>query len=325
MLGWIFCIILIIPLVFFCLKYNEKKQLDREEENQLQTSVALLKQERNQLQTDIEYLNEKSDIAIERYNNSLKDRSKELDNYFEAQKSRQQQILNEDLEQLENYLNEKKYNVEIEIKAIEQTYLNKKDELEQDYQQYEDTICAQIKDYMNKLNDSQQLYESVLAPLQQYEKEQQERLFYTIQIPEEYREDINYLLTVVNAQVKHPDIISKLVWAEYIKPYMDDMMKRVGIKDDAGIYKITNIDSGKSYVGKSTNVKKRLQDHVKSSVGITSIADQFVHHEMLKTGLWNWTFEIITYCDKDKLSELEKYYINFFKTQEFGYNRKEGG
>ena len=222
-------------------------------------------------------------------------------------------------------LREKKSNVEIAIQNMEQTYEEKKCALDNDYKDYETTICAQISDYMNKLNDSQQLYESILGPLKQYERDQQEKLFYTIQVPEEYREDINYLLTVVNAQVKHPDIISKLVWAEYVKPYMDDMIKRVGIKDEPGIYKITNIDSGKSYVGKSTNVKKRLQDHIKSSVGISSIADQFVHHEILKTGLWNWTFEVITYCDKDKLSELEKYYINFFKTQEFGYNRKEGG
>jgi len=54
---------------------------------------------------------------------------------------------------------------------------------------------------------------------------------------------------------------------------MDDMIKRVGIKDEPGIYKITHIDSGKPYIGKSTNVKKRLQDHIKSSVGISSIAD----------------------------------------------------
>ena len=325
MLGWIFCIILIVPLVFFCLKYNEKKQLDREEENQLKTSVALLKQERNQLQTDIDYLNEKSDIAIERYNNSLKDKSQELDNYFKAQKSRQQQILDEDLEQLENYLNEKKYNVETEIKAIEHTYLNKKDELEKDYQQYEDTICAQIKDYMNKLNDSQQLYESVLAPIRQYEKDQQEKLFYTVQIPEEYQPDINYLLNTVAPQMRHPDIISKLIWSEYIKPYLDEAFKRIGINADAGIYKITNIQDNKSYIGKGVDIKKRITDHFKGAIGIKSIADQAIHHAMLEQGLWNWAIEAITYCDKDQLSELEKYYIEFFKTQEYGYNKKGGG
>ena len=47
--------------------------------------------------------------------------------------------------------------------------------------------------------------------------------------------------------------------------------------------------------------------------------------EPLKEGFWNWLIEIITYCDKDKLNELEKYYIEFFKCQEFGYNKTGGG
>ena len=106
---------------------------------------------------------------------------------------------------------------------------------------------------------------------------------------------------------------------------MDDTFKRVGIEDKPGIYKITNINTGKPYIGKSTNIKKRLQDHFKSAVGIQSIADQAVHHALLKEGLWNWSIEYIIYCDKDQLGELEKYYINFFKTQEFGYNRRDGG
>jgi len=105
-----------------------------------------------------------------------------------------------------------------------------------------------------------------------------------------------------------------LVWAEYVKPNLDDTFKRIEIKAEPGIYKLTNIESGKAYIGKSTDIKKRIADHFKSSIGIKSIADQAVHHEILKTGFWNWTIEAITYCDKDKLSELEKYYIEFFDT-----------
>ena len=116
-----------------------------------------------------------------------------------------------------------------------------------------------------------------------------------------------------------------MVWAEYVKPYIDETFKRVGIEDKPGIYKITNLDSDKCYIGKSTNVKKRITDHFKSSIGIKTIADQTVHHEIWKTGFWNWTIEIIIYCEKEQLNELEKYYIKFFKSQEFGYNKTGGG
>ena len=155
--------------------------------------------------------------------------------------------------------------------------------------------------------------------------EKQERLFYTIQLPEEFHEDIEFLLTTVAAKVQHPDIISKLVWAEYVKNYLVDTCKKVDIREEPGIYKLTSLINGKSYIGKSTNVKRRIQDHFKSVVGIQSIADQAVHHAILKEGFWNWTIEVITYCDKDQLNDLERYYIDFFKTQDYGYNRNAGG
>lgn len=184
-------------------------------------------------------------------------------------------------------------------------------------------------DQINKYNESiaaaKEKFESIERTMRAYDAEQQSKLFYTIQLPEEYHEDIEFLLTTVAAKVQHPDIISKLVWAEYVKPNLDNTFKRIEIKPDPGIYKLTSLKNGKCYIGKSTNVKNRIADHFKSTIGIKSIADQAVHHAILKEGFWNWQIEVITYCDKDKLSELEKYYIEFFKAQEFGYNKTGGG
>ena len=70
------------------------------------------------------------------------------------------------------------------------------------------------------------------------------------------------------------NITRHLEWATAdVKPYIDETFKRVGIEDKSGIYKLTNLDSGKSYIGKSTNIKKRITDHFKSSIGIKTIAD----------------------------------------------------
>ena len=202
----------------------------------------------------------------------------------------------------------------------------------QQYQELQQGVTNAMQ-YLNEQKEKiqqdvafeQKKFQDILAPLRQYQREQQEKLFYTIQVPEEYRDDINFLLTSVAQKVRHPDIISKLVWSEYIKPYLDDTFKRIEIKAEPGIYKLTNINTNKPYIGKSTDVKKRITDHFKGSVGIRNIADQAVHHAILQDGIWNWTIEIITYCDKDKLSELEKYYIDFFKAQEYGYNKTGGG
>ena len=43
-----------------------------------------------------------------------------------------------------------------------------------------------------------------------------------------------------------------------MRPYLDSACKRIGINNEPGIYKITNINDNKSYIGKSTDMKKRI-------------------------------------------------------------------
>lgn len=252
--------------------------------------------------------------ARDEYQHLVNDRMKEIDQLMDEQRQRRQESLDETF-------NEKKSVLQSELDSTlkecnEQAEYAKKwmaDQIEQ--------AQAKVKEYQLAEEQQRERFLSLRKPLLQYEMDRQAKLFYTIQLPEEYRDDIEFLLTTVAAKVQHPDIISKLVWAEYVKPNLDDTFKRIEIKAEPGIYKLTNLDSGKAYIGKSTDIKKRIADHFKSAVGIKSIADQAVHHEILKTGFWNWSIEAIIYCDKDKLSELEKYYIDFFKTKEFGYNK----
>ena len=226
---------------------------------------------------------------------------------------------------LDRQYNERKEKFELALSKQVEDCQNEMNRMLDAKEQVCGECMAKILDYHNQEAAALQRYESLLEPIKQYEKEKQERLFYTIQLPEEYQEDIEFLLTTVAAKVQHPDIISKLVWTEYVKPNLEDTFKRIEIKPEPGIYKLTSLENGKCYVGKSTDVKKRIADHFKSVVGIKSIADQAVHHAILKEGFWNLQIEIIIYCDKEQLSELEKYYIEFFKSQEFGYNKNAGG
>ena len=41
---------------------------------------------------------------------------------------------------------------------------------------------------------------------------------------------------------------------------------------------------------------------------------------MVKEGIWNFTFEVIELCTKDKLNNLEDYWQNFYKAKEYGYS-----
>jgi len=321
--------VLIITIIILIVKLSKKQIIDRNEYTTYQNSLNQLINEKNNLQKELTYnqnlLTDYQDKILtvqNKYREELNKKTEDLNVYFEHQKNTRQSEIDTNFERL---WREKEENLNTKYIKFEREELEKEHKFKQEVQNNIDAAKKSQDDILADTLYQQQRYEALLAPLRQYEMEQQERLFYTIQVPDEYKDDINFLVTTVSQKVQHPDIINKLVWAEYVKPYIDETFKRVGIEDKPGIYKITNIDSGKCYIGKSTNVKKRITDHFKSSIGIKTIADQAVHHEIWKTGFWNWAIEIVIYCEKEQLNELEKYYIDFFKSNTFGYNKTGGG
>ena len=329
-MSWILCGILLIIIILLIIKQNNKVAIDRSEAEKYQQELTQLRNEKQTLINDIkensealiaDYQNKISEIQT-KYREALNKKTQDLDLYFENQKLTRQSEMDTDFERL---WREKEENLKTKYIQFEREELEKEHKFRQEVQKVIDSARESQENILAETRAQQERFEGLLFPLRQYEMEQQERLFYTIQVPDEYKDDINFLITTVSQKVQHPDIINKLVWAEYVKPYIDGTFKRVGIEDKPGIYKITNLDSGKCYIGKSTNVKKRIADHFKSSIGIKTIADQAVHHEIWKTGFWNWTIEIIIYCEKEQLNELEKYYIDFFKSNSFGYNKTGGG
>ena len=310
-----------IIIGFLAFKLFQKQKLDTTQRNKLADEVSDLHNQVYQAYTDLDSIREKAEYeqykldeckkdlqaALDVYQNLTETRLAELDKQIEEQREKRQG-------DLDRIFEEKQKEVDNEIIRFNEILKNTQAETEYEAAQYWSKVLLEKKKF-----------EGVVSTLAQYEKEQQEKLFYTIQLQPEYYDDIEFLLTTVAAKVQHPDIISKLVWTEYVKPNLDNTFKRLDIKPEPGIYKLTSLQNGKCYIGKSTNVKNRIADHFKSVVGIKSIADQAVHHAILKEGFWNWTIEVITYCDKEKLNELERYYIEFFKSQEYGYNKNAGG
>lgn len=321
-----------IIIIFLFIKLNKKQTIDNNELFLHQTKInelanqeleaakklATTNADLTAAKIHLDVVQEQADKALKSYKETMQRKREDLNAYFEEQKETRQQALDSELEAKQEFYK----------KLVEECEQKSKEEVKRIDDAAALTIeecVSKVKEYENNTDVARQRYEALIAPIKQYEMERQQRLFYTIQVPDEYKEDIDFLLTTVSQKVQHPDIVNKLVWNEYVKPYIDDTFRRVGIEDKPGIYKITNLDNGKAYIGKSTNIKKRLADHFKASIGLNSISWQAVHDEILKLGFWNWTIEVVTYCDKEQLNELEKYYIDFFKTQEYGYNRKQGG
>lgn len=310
-------IILLGIIVFLGFKLKTKIIIDKDAITEYNTTIRELKIYQNNLQKDInadKQLVEQLNTQIKSLQTEYETRNINLDEHFQQLSRIKQASLEQDFQR-------RKQDKQLALDVIGKAYEKEIEDIQKKRQDLTEQYNNEVKEIQNNISIEQERFNALLQPLQQYEKEQQDKLFYTVQIPEEYRADIQYLLVNIAPQLKHPDIINKLIWSEYVRPYLDATCKRIGINNEPGIYKITNINDNKSYIGKSTDIKKRIAQHFKAAIGISTIAWQAVHDAMLAQGLWNWSVEPIIYCDKDKLSEMEKFYIDFFKTQEYGYNK----
>lgn len=85
-----------------------------------------------------------------------------------------------------------------------------------------------------------------------------------------------------------------------------------------GIYKITNLINGKSYIGQSIHIKRRWNEHKKQN------ANSLIGKAIKKYGKKNFVFEVLEEVSKNDcelLDELEAMYIHSFNTiTPNGYN-----
>ena len=93
-----------------------------------------------------------------------------------------------------------------------------------------------------------------------------------------------------------------------------------------GIYKITNKINGKIYIGQSTNIMKRWNQHYLGAFLKDSEQNNLLHKAIKKYGVTNFYFEIEELCDIEDLNKKEIEYIKFYNSlQPNGYNIVQGG
>ena len=83
-----------------------------------------------------------------------------------------------------------------------------------------------------------------------------------------------------------------------------------------GIYKLTNLINNKIYIGSTNNIKARKSKHKNRKT------NTLISKAIFKYGWNNFLFEILEYCDNEKLIERENYYFDKYKPfpENNGYN-----
>lgn len=314
----IIILLLLVCFIFLYLfsrqkkKYQELKNLQDteikkrfEEENKIfienyriiqdkkNREIGQLEEIKQQVQREI---NEKQN-----FNNSLfKVREEELNRLIEEKRKEKEQAM---LLLLEKEQKEKieQYNQETGQIIADQLVLKAS------YQAQVDEIKKELDEFSAK---REAINEAVLRERQIAEAED----FYRIDVPPEDQEDIEVFNSIA-PRLRNKEALNKLIYSVFIQRPMDEMIKRItGGRDISGIYKITYLKTGEAYIGKTTNIKKRWGEHVKSALDIGTIAHSSFHNRLKKDGLWNYTFEVLEEVPKEQLTEREKFYIQLYGT-----------
>lgn len=147
--------------------------------------------------------------------------------------------------------------------------------------------------------------------------------FYTLQLNEADKRDVAYLQSIeYNLREARP--LRMLIWSTFYRDKVNDLAARIGAVGASGIYKITHIDSGISYIGQARDIKERLITHIKCSLGIDTPVTSQLYAFTREKGIDNFTFEVLEKCSINELNEKEKFYIDLYQTYDFGLNKTRG-
>lgn len=305
-------------ITIFLLNRNYNKKINeiindknKEVKEEITLKKELLIQQYNNFEEDINKRKEFLDLLILESENRVKDSVKKEKVIVEKEIENNKIQLTFSLEQQINELKEKAYTEYNDfLQQIQQKTL-----IEQE--QY-NKLVADVEDFRNR--------RAAIIKLQKEEAEIKEgQSFYILNLTENDLEDI-IELSKLEEKIHHKDIVNRLIFDVYIKKPLSDLCNRVlANKKICGIYKITNLKNDLIYIGKSTDVKNRWQEHIKSAFNIGTIAHAKIHDAIKKDGIQNFSFQLIEECSKEIYGEREKYWIDFYDTKNYGYNEKNGG
>ena len=224
----------------------------------------------------------------------------------------------------ENYCNileqkyiesEKEYNAAIE--QLNKSYENIKFETQQAYEK-------QKQEYLAELEKLKATKEAAIEAVRREKEIKEQSDFYCLKLTDADLSDISKLESIKKSLNK-PRVLSMLIWQTWFQKPLKALSANVlGNNDVMGIYKITNIITGECYIGQAVNIRERWAEHAKCGLGIDTPAGNKLYAAMIEYGLWSFSWELLEKCSREQLNEKEKFYINMYQADTFGYNGNRG-
>ena len=297
-------------------------------------------QKTQQYNSDIEKLN--NDLSTKKQNlennikelqigvTSLQTRKKEIESSIS---SLEQQATQSGEVFLKQQLQLAKEKLDNTIRVLEEAY----QDAEEGYkEEYLETLKNYSKEFLDLEESNQKKLLELQAQVAEYQakaiaaaeaakREEEKRLnidFYRCMLTPIDIEEIAAIRSVAHL-LRDPEPINKVIWKVYYeKPYTDLIGRVIGSGVHCGIYKITNIENQKCYIGQAANLAERFRQHIKRGIGAEPATRNKLYPAMQEIGVENFTFEVIEECERSLLDEREDYWQDFYKAKEFGYSIK---
>lgn len=191
-------------------------------------------------------------------------------------------------------------------------------------QTQKETLENEIKTIKSELEEERIKRAAINEEILRQKQIEEQQDFYRIQLDPNEIGDIEILRDTAR-RLQRPEIINKIIWSGYYQKPLAELRKRLLPNGDiSGVYKITRLKTNEIYIGQTTSIDKRWQEHVKSALSVGTLASSQLHRVMAADGPENFTFEILEEVPKDKLRERESYYIDFYDSKNYGLNSVTG-
>lgn len=301
----IISIIIITLLLITCgvliYQLSQKKQIDediRQQNEQLKLDKVEIEQDIKWLQNqDIEY-----QVKIDKQKKQLEEHIEQRNKIIEEDAEVSKKALKLYMETLEQAYNQAESNFDISISDKEKELL----EVQQELDKLKATRAAAHK--------------ALLKEQEVKENKDNYRL-----IPSQSDLADARRLEIVKRELNKPRILAMLVWQTYWQPIAKKQFPVIlQAKTKTGIYKITNIITDECYIGQAVDVYKRWNEHCKCGLGIDTPPGNKLYKAIQEYGLENFTFELIEECSNLELNEKERYFIDLYQADTFGYNGNKG-
>lgn len=305
-------------------KYSEtfKKEVENLSKQFSKENQTRIDEERKKVEQSLkEYIN---NCEIQRQN-SLAALQKAQDN-LHASEEHYKTRLKELEDKLVQSVSESSKNEAIQLQGVVDFYATKRQEIYDDFEAYQEKINIRRNELEQILKKEEAKQQEIIEQYKRAEQIKQDKNFYRIVLFENAQDDVKKLRKIAG-ELHDPTIIYKLIYKTYYEKPFTEMVGRVVSNDAAvcGIYKITNLENGRCYIGQTKQAfKERWRTHLKRGVKAEPGTQNKLYAAMWEDGAENFTFEVLATCTPEELNEKERGYIALYHADTWGYNETGG-